>query len=87
MLEGSLLFSLFLALIWKSLTKYGNINLIFHSDIFLQLINVETDLWVKLFCHFPRKYNFLSIIQIWIKRHMDGCPFGFAFKSEFNSPT
>ena len=30
--------------------------------------------------------NFLSLIQIWIKWHMDGCPLRFAFKSRFDSP-
>ena len=28
--------------------------------------------------------NFLSLIQIQIEWHMDGCPFRFAFKSGFN---
>ena len=37
------LMELFLALILKFLTKFGNINSIFHSDKFLQVINVETD--------------------------------------------
>ena len=37
------LMELFLALIWKFLTKYGNINSIFHSDKFLQMIKVETE--------------------------------------------
>ena len=30
--EGHFAFSLFYGLIWKFLTKYGNINLVFDSD-------------------------------------------------------
>ena len=32
MLQGTFAARLFLALIWKFLTKYGNVNSIFHSD-------------------------------------------------------
>ena len=65
--------SLFLALILKFLTKYGNINSIYHSD--------------KMILSFSMKiYNFLGLIQIWVEWHMDGCPFRFAFKYGFNLP-
>ena len=43
MLEDTLLVCSY-ALIWKFLAKYGNINSIFHSENFLQIINVEVDL-------------------------------------------
>ena len=36
--------SLFLALIWKFLTKCGNVNSIFHSDRISADNNIETDL-------------------------------------------
>ena len=43
---------------------------------FLQIVNVETDLWVKWFCHFPWKYNFLILIQIWLNDiRMDAHPY------------
>ena len=50
---------------------------------FLQIENIEADLWVKWFCHFPWKYNFSSLTE-W---HMDQSLFIFAFKSAFNLPT
>ena len=33
-------------------------------------IYIAKDLWVKWFCHFPWKYNFLSFIQLLIKSHI-----------------
>ena len=54
MLEGTLLLvciDCVLALIWKFLTKFGNIIQFFIQIKFLQIINVEIDFIVK-FCHF-----------------------------------
>ena len=54
MLKELCYYSLFLALILKFLTTYGNVNSIYHSD--------------KMILSFSMKiYNFLGLIQIWIE--------------------
>ena len=84
MLEGALL--LVCSLHWfRNFSLNMVISILFFIQIkFLQIINVERYLWVKQFCHFPWKYNFLNPIQTWIKCHMNGCLFRFPFKSGFN---
>ena len=47
-LEGTLLLVFLSPLIWKFLTKYGNINKIFIQINFLHIINVKTDLFLSL---------------------------------------
>ena len=58
MLKELCCYSLFLALILKFLTTYGNINSIYHPD--------------KMIWSFSMKiYNVLGLIQSWIEWHMD----------------